>query len=109
MIVASGTSNRHVNSIAENLIHDLRAEGVKGIEPEGLETGDWVLIDIFDVVVHVMQQEARERYDLEAMWQVPVAKKREGKVSRAKAPAKAAPKAAKASVKKAPARKKASK
>lgn len=76
MIVASGTSSRHVNSIAENLLGDLRENGVKGIEPEGKETGEWVLIDIYDIIVHVMNEEARGKYDLENMWQVPVEKKR---------------------------------
>ena len=108
MLVASGTSNRHVNSIAENLMHDLRAEGVKGIEPEGMETGDWVLIDLFDIVVHVMQEESRQKYDLEAMWQVPVEKKRSTTASRAKKPAAVKP-AKKPAAKKAPARKKAAK
>ena len=76
MLVATGTSGRHVNSISENLLADLRMHGVKGVEPEGMETGDWVLIDLFDVIVHVMLDEARKKYDLEAMWQVPVEKKR---------------------------------
>ncbi len=110
MIVASGTSNRHVSSIAENLMHDLRADGIKGIEPEGMETGDWVLIDLFDIVVHVMQQESRQKYDLEAMWQVPVQKKRETTASRASAGAgektKVKKTAKKPAAKKAPARKK---
>ena len=91
MIVASGTSNRHVNSIAENLVADLRTEGIKGIDPEGTETADWVLVDLFDIIVHVMQKEAREKYDLEAMWQVPVEKKRTEAASRATAGAAKAP------------------
>jgi ribosome-associated protein len=75
MMVATGTSNRHVNAISENLVQDLRAAGIKSIDPEGMETGDWVLIDLFDIIVHVMQPEAREKYDLESMWQVTAEKK----------------------------------
>ena len=70
MIVATGTSNRHVSAIAQNLVQTLREAGIKSIDPEGGDIGDWVLIDLFDIVVHIMQPEAREKYKLEDMWQV---------------------------------------
>ena len=67
MIVASGTSQRHVASIAEKIRENLKAEGFKSVS-EGEEKADWVLIDAFDVIVHVFKPEVREFYNLEKMW-----------------------------------------
>ncbi len=75
MMVASGTSSRHVNSIAAKLLEELRHNGVKGIEPEGTETGEWVLVDAIDVIVHIFKPETRGKYELEKMWQIPGEKK----------------------------------
>jgi hypothetical protein len=75
MVVATGTSSRHVTSIADSLLSDLRDEGVKGLEPEGKETGEWVLVDLIDIIVHVFQPEIREKYEIEEMWQFPGEKK----------------------------------
>jgi len=75
MIVASGTSSRHVNSIAQNLLEELRHNGIKGIEPEGAETGEWVLVDAIDVIVNIFKPESRKHYELEKMWQMPGEKK----------------------------------
>jgi ribosome-associated protein len=105
MVVATGTSNRHVNSISENLVADLREHGIKSVDPEGTETGDWVLIDLFDIIVHVMQPEAREKYDLESMWQVTAEKKPKAKRKESTEPKKPAvklEKVAKAKTKTAP-------
>lgn len=74
MVVASGTSNRHVASIAEKLLETLKKNGIKATA-EGLEKADWVLIDAFDVIVHLFRPEVREFYNLEKMWQA-VAEKR---------------------------------
>ena len=74
MVVASGTSNRHVSSMAEKLLETLKKEGFKATS-EGLEKADWVLIDAFDVVVHLFRPEVREFYNIEKMWQA-VAEKR---------------------------------
>lgn len=74
MVVASGTSNRHVASVAEKLIETLKKEGFKSTV-EGLEKADWVLIDAFDVIVHLFRPEVREFYNIEKMWQA-VAEKR---------------------------------
>jgi ribosome-associated protein len=71
MVVVSGRSNRHVTAIAEHLIDDLKAEGMGQIRVEGLETGDWVLIDTGDIIVHVFRPEIREFYNLERMWAAP--------------------------------------
>jgi len=75
MVVASGTSSRHVNSIASKLLEELRHNDIKGIEPEGTGTGDWVLVDAIDVIVHLFKPEVRKHYDLEKMWQIPGDKK----------------------------------
>jgi len=68
MVVCSGRSSRQVNAIAENLLE--RVKGTFAFSPrvEGRETGDWVLIDAGDVVVHVFRPEVREFYQLEKMW-----------------------------------------
>jgi ribosome-associated protein len=68
MVVASGRSNRHVASIAEQVVKDLDKAGVPKVRVEGLRQGDWVLIDAGDVIVHVFRPEVREHYNLEKMW-----------------------------------------
>jgi ribosome-associated protein len=68
MVVASGRSNRHVGSIAENVAKGLKEPGLKNIHIEGLPNCDWVLIDSGDVIVHVFRPEVREFYNLERMW-----------------------------------------
>ncbi len=68
MVVASGTSNRHVASIAQKIEENLKKSGYK-CSVEGEEKADWVLIDAFDVIVHIFRPEVREFYNLEKMWQ----------------------------------------
>jgi len=68
MVVTSGTSNRHVASIAERVIKDLHKAGIKNVRVEGKQQGDWVLIDAGDVIVHVFRPEVRDFYGLEKMW-----------------------------------------
>jgi ribosome-associated protein len=70
MVIASGTSDRHVKSIADRLIERAVAGGLKPLGVEGKDTGEWVLVDLQDVVVHVMQPRAREFYKLESLWDV---------------------------------------
>ena len=67
MVIASGTSNRHVAALAEQVQMNLKKEGFVSIM-EGEEKADWVLIDAFDVIVHVFRPEVREFYALEKMW-----------------------------------------
>ena len=55
MIVASGTSNRHVKSLADNVKEKVKATGMQPLGVEGQETGEWILVDLGDVIVHVMQ------------------------------------------------------
>ncbi len=68
MVIASGTSGRHVKSLVDRLIERVKAQGVMPLGVEGQATLDWVLVDLGDVVVHVMQKEARTFYDLERLW-----------------------------------------
>ena len=67
MVVASGTSNRHVASIAQKIEEALKAAGCR-CSVEGETKADWVLIDAFDVIVHIFRPEVREFYNLEKMW-----------------------------------------
>ena len=68
MVVASGRSTRQVSSIAEKLADSLKEEFGRLSKLEGKDTGDWVLIDTGDVIVHVFRPEVREFYQLEKMW-----------------------------------------
>ena len=68
MVVTSGTSQRHVASLAEKVQENLKAAGFKSTV-EGEEKADWVLIDAFDVIVHIFKPEVREFYSIEKMWQ----------------------------------------
>ena len=71
MIVASGTSQRHIAAMAEKLMERLKAAGVGGVAAEGVADSDWVLIDTGDVIVHLFKPEAREFYNLEKLWSAP--------------------------------------
>ena len=68
MVVASGTSNRHVASIAQKVEESLKAAGCR-CTMEGETKADWVLIDAYDVIVHIFRPEVRDFYNLEKMWQ----------------------------------------
>jgi ribosome-associated protein len=68
MIVAQGTSNRHVSSIAERLIQGLKDQAHVQARVEGLSSCDWVLVDAGDVIVHIFRPEVRAFYNLEKMW-----------------------------------------
>ncbi len=71
MVVACGTSNRHVKSLADNVAIEAKKQGVPPLGVEGQEAAEWVLVDFGDVVVHVMLPEARQFYDIERLWSVP--------------------------------------
>ena len=68
MLVCSGNSKRHVRSIAENVVIEMKRAGLPPLSIEGQETGEWVLVDLGEVVVHVLQDETRDFYQLEKLW-----------------------------------------
>ena len=68
MVVASGTSTRHVTALANNVVERVKAEGIQPLGVEGEAGADWVLVDLGDLVVHVMLPETRALYDLERLW-----------------------------------------
>jgi ribosome-associated protein len=68
MIVVSGTSSRHVKSLANNVVDEMLKLGIKPHGVEGLDQGEWVLVDLVDVVVHIMQSQTRQFYEIERLW-----------------------------------------
>lgn len=68
LVVTSGTSSRHVKSLAVNLAVETKKQGVRPLGVEGEDAGEWVLVDYGDVVVHVMLPATRDFYDLERLW-----------------------------------------
>ena len=76
MIVASGTSDRHVRAIAESVIVQAKAAGRRPMGTEGMQDCEWVLVDLQDVLVHVMLPRVREFYALEQLWEAPQAQRR---------------------------------
>ena len=68
MVIATGRVNRHVAAIADQLVEKLKAHGQRDIRVEGLEQGDWVLVDAGNVIVHIFRPEVRAFYNLEKLW-----------------------------------------
>ena len=73
IVIASGTSQRHVQSLADNVLRRAREADIRPLGVEGEQAGDWVLVDLGDVIVHVMRPEVRDFYNLEKLWSVPAA------------------------------------
>ena len=72
MVIATGSSQRHMAAMAEHLIERLKAVGMTGLGAEGRGQSDWVLIDAGDVIVHLFKDETRRFYDLERLWGTPL-------------------------------------
>lgn len=68
MVIVSGTSNRHIQTIAETAIKKAREHGYEKLGVEGLGESEWVVADFIDVVLHVMSPPAREHYNIEGLW-----------------------------------------
>lgn len=71
MVIASGTSNRHVKALADNVVEVAKKAEHPPIGTEGEDTGEWILVDLGDVIVHLMLPATREFYDLERLWRNP--------------------------------------
>lgn len=70
MIIASGTSNRHLKALASHVIEQVKAAGFAPLGSEGQDSGDWVLVDLGSILVHIMTPAAREHYALERLWKI---------------------------------------
>jgi len=70
MIIATGTSNRHVKSIAENIVIMAKDNNLDALSHEGEALGEWALVDLGDAVVHIMKPDIRNYYEIEKLWSV---------------------------------------
>ncbi len=77
MVICTGSSTRHVKSLAKHVIDELLQLGIKPRSTEGELEGEWVLVDFNDVVVHVMQESVRNFYNLEKLWNIDLQKQKE--------------------------------
>ena len=76
MIIASGTSSRHLQALSEILVTELKKIGLNNCRIEGKESNDWKLVDTEDVIVHIFHPKKREFYDLEKMWSEEIPKEK---------------------------------
>ena len=76
MIIASGTSSRHIQALSEQVLERLKANGIKNSKIEGKESRDWKLVDGIDLIVHIFNPEKRKFYELEKMWSELIPKER---------------------------------
>ena len=76
MIIASGTSSRHIQALSEILVAELKVLGLNNCRIEGRESSDWKLVDTQDIIVHIFHPEKREFYDLEKMWSEEIPKEK---------------------------------
>ena len=76
MIIASGTSSRHIQALSEQVLEKLKANGVKNSKIEGKDSNEWKLVDGIDLIIHIFHPEKRKFYDLERMWSELIPKER---------------------------------
>jgi len=76
MVIASGTSSRHLQALSENLVTELKKIGLENCRIEGKDSNDWKLVDAIDVIIHIFHPEKREFYDLEKMWSEEIPKEK---------------------------------
>ena len=76
MVIASGTSSRHLQALSEILVTQLKKLGIDNCRIEGKNSSDWKLVDAHDVIVHIFHPEKRELYDLEKMWSEEIPKQK---------------------------------
>ncbi len=76
VVIATGDSNRQVKALANNVVVKVKEAGGEIVSTEGEDGGEWVLVDIGDIVVHVMQPSVRQHYNLEELWQLTPAQRR---------------------------------
>ena len=76
MIIASGTSSRHIQSLSEQVLEKLKNNGVKNSKIEGKDSSEWKLVDGIDLIVHIFHPEKRKFYELEKMWSELIPKER---------------------------------
>ena len=75
MVIATGRSDRHVRALADSIVESCKRAGTQPLGVEGQDAGEWVLVDLSDVVVHVMLPRVREFYNLEKLWDIPALSK----------------------------------
>tara|TARA_Y100001958_G_C20897492_1_gene321073 strand:+ start:298 stop:645 length:348 start_codon:yes stop_codon:yes gene_type:complete len=76
MVIASGTSSRHLQALSEILVTELKKIGIDNCRIEGKDSSDWKLVDAHDVIIHIFHPEKREFYDLEKMWSEEIPKEK---------------------------------
>ena len=76
MIIASGTSSRHLQALSEILVNELKKIGLENCKIEGKDSADWKLVDTQDIIVHIFHPKKREFYDLEKMWSEEIPKEK---------------------------------
>jgi len=76
MIIASGTSSRHIQALSEQVLEKFKNNGIQNCKIEGKESNEWKLIDGIDVIVHIFNPEKRKFYELEKIWSEPIPKEK---------------------------------
>tara|TARA_X000001036_G_C20508149_1_gene736851 strand:- start:143 stop:490 length:348 start_codon:yes stop_codon:yes gene_type:complete len=76
MIIATGTSSRHLQSLSENIVTELKKNGINNCKIEGKDSNFWKLVDAIDIIVHIFHPEKRNFYDLEKMWSEEIPKEK---------------------------------